>query len=307
MASTVRVPLEVPIFGSDAGALAARLGVSRLELNRAGSYAQGGTTPTLDELTALLSSLSRDNRPTIRIMIRPRGPPSSPSPATSPGRSQDHEEAQDFIYTPEEFTTMADSITEFTSSGLLDASKGDGFVFGILRRRGLDSALALDRERNIELVTTVRNAGFKAVLHRAVDALLSQRGSESGKEVVERVMEAVRECRFDGMLTSGGLGSAVGNVVRLREVVSAAETERVEVIVGGGVRRGNLRVLIEGLGPGLAGRNGQAETRGVWFHSSCLKAGVDAQEVFDQEEARGLADDLRALGLGSKEERVQGS
>ncbi|KAK3308734.1 copper homeostasis CutC domain-containing protein [Chaetomium strumarium] len=305
MAFTAGPPLEVPIFGADTGALAASFGTSRLELNRAESYAQGGITPTLNELTTLLSSLSHDNRPTVRIMIRPRGPPSSPRPESNPGRKQDLAEDQDFIYTPEEFSAMIGSIKQFISSGLLDPSKGDGFVFGILKRTASDGALELDQERNTELVTVVKKAGFKAVLHRAVDALFSQCGSEAGSaaDAVGRVMEAVRECGFDVMLTSGGLGSAAGNVVRLREVVAAAEREGVEVIVGGGVRSGKLRGLFGGLGLDLGERNVGA----VWFHSSCLRISVEGQETFDQGEASGLAHELRGLCMESKEKQTQGS
>jgi hypothetical protein len=63
----------------------------------------------------------------------------------------------------------------------------------------------------------------------------------------------------------------------------------VEVIVGGGVRRGNLRGLVNGL-------SGEGRLKeGVWFHSSCL--GSDGR--FDEGEAAGLAEELRGTKASS--------
>ncbi len=228
--------------------------------------ALGGTTPTLTELSTLLTSLSAANlRPTIRIMIRPRGPPAQ---TTS-------KPPQDFLYTAAEISAMESSITSFISSGLLDPARGDGFVFGLLTdERG---SLELDAEGNTLLVELARRAGFTCVLHRAVDEVFSSR------EDVEGVMEGVRRCGFEGMLTSGGRGRAVENLERLREAVEAGRREGVEVVVGGGVRRSNLGGLVEGLGAG----------DGLWFHSSCL--GEDGS--FDEEEAKGAGEELVRLGL----------
>ncbi|KAK4104760.1 hypothetical protein N658DRAFT_513572 [Parathielavia hyrcaniae] len=298
MAGSDRPLLEVPIFGPDDGPLAASLGASRLELNRAGSYALGGTTPTLAELSALLSSLTNNtsphapaptnmNRPTIRIMIRPRGPPTTTT--NTP---------QDFVYTSDEFSTMAFSIKEFVSSGLLSPEHGDGFVFGILRDDdsvggggggGGGGGLGLDVERNRELValaTSRRESelGFECVLHRAVDDLLDGVGSESE---VGKVMEEVRRCGFYGVLTSGGRGRAVDHVERLKSVVDVAGENGVEVIVGGGVRRGNVREL-EG---GIRGEGGPRD--GVWFHSSCL----GSEGSFDREEAEGLVKETSGMNM----------
>ncbi len=200
-------------------------------------------------------------------MIRPRGPP--PQTTSQP--------PQDFLYTPAELTTMESSITSFISSGLLDPARGDGFVFGLLTDER--ERLELDVEGNTLLVELAKQGGFTCVLHRAVDEVFSSR------EDVEGVMEGVRGCGFEGMLTSGGRGRAVVNLERLREVVEVGRRERVEVIVGGGVRRSNLKELVEGLGMG--------DTEGVWLHSSCLGEGGR----FDEEEARGLSEELERLGL----------
>ncbi|KAK3299393.1 uncharacterized protein B0H64DRAFT_472535 [Chaetomium fimeti] len=178
MAPEPRARLEVPIFGPDDGPLAVSLGASRLELNRAGSYALGGTTPTLAELTTLLTSLTptpiststptspnHTQRVPIRIMIRPRGPPptititttttttTTPSSQNKPQNNSSQTTPQDFIYTPTEHATMASSIREFATSGLLSPALGDGFVLGVLRRSNDDDGrVVLDGERHRELV-----------------------------------------------------------------------------------------------------------------------------------------------------------
>ena len=198
-------------------------------------------------------------------MIRPRGPP--PRTTSQP--------VQDFLYTPAELATMESSITSFSSSGLLDPARGDGFVFGLLTDEG--GRLELDGQGNTLLVELAKQGGFTCVLHRAVDEVLSSEVD------VEGVMEGVRRCGFEGVLTSGGRGRAVENLERLGEVVEAGRREGVEVVVGGGVRRSNLGGLIEGLGVGNR----------VWFHSSCLGEGGR----FDEEEARGLGEELGRLGL----------
>ncbi|KAK4127423.1 hypothetical protein N657DRAFT_210135 [Parathielavia appendiculata] len=215
-------------------------------------------------------------------MIRPRGPRKCPSSAT-PNRAP-----QDFIYTPDELSVMASSIGEFASSGLLSPRHGDGFVFGILKQDSVTGRLELDLERNRELVALATTSGreegfrFKCVLHRAVDDLLTSAGT--GAEV-RKVMEEVKRCGFDGLLTSGGRGGAVNNVRRLKMVVDVAEEDGVEVIVGGGVRSGNLG----GLAGGLSKDDGLWE--GVWFHSSCLRH----EGMFDEQEAEGLAEQIRNM------------
>jgi copper homeostasis protein CutC len=193
---------------------------------------------------------------------------------------------------------MAASIEQFTASGLLDPERGDGFVFGLLRygdnnnNNNGSGKVELDMEGNKRLVAVAkRGGGFVCVLHRAVDDLFtlgcagSGSGAGKGSEVdVEGVMVRVAECGFDGVLTSGGRGRAVDNMARLERVVEARGG--VEVVVGGGVRSGNLRALVEGLGEGARGK-------GVWFHSSCFGGG----EGFDEEEARALAEEMGDRGL----------
>ncbi|KAK1760969.1 copper homeostasis CutC domain-containing protein [Echria macrotheca] len=261
--------LEIPIFGPKTAAQAITAGAHRLELNRTGSYAQGGITPTLDELKDLTpSSVSIP----IRIMIRPRGPPP---------------QGVDFIYTPTEIAVMQQDILHFKESGMLDVQRGDGFVFGVLRREGTEGVVVLDEKTCTELVGLARP--YRCVLHRASDLLFSGE-EEDDRQKLERVMETIVDCGFDGVLTSGGAGDASTstNLARLGRVVRLAEEDKVEIIVGGGVRSGNISRLVEGV-----------ETKtGGWFHSSCLVGGE-----FDSGEAGRLVGALQAASL-SRERSV---
>ncbi|KLU84975.1 CutC family protein [Magnaporthiopsis poae ATCC 64411] len=138
--------LEIPIFSPAAAKDAASLGAHRIELNAAGSYPVGGLTPSLSELSALLAQLGQQSpRIPIRIMIRPRGAPGAPG-------------QPDFIYSAPELASMRDAIAGFKASGLLDAGRGDGFVFGALLHRTADGhgAVAVDVPSNSDLVTLAR-------------------------------------------------------------------------------------------------------------------------------------------------------
>lgn len=193
-------------------------------------------------------------------MIRPRGPP---------------EDGPDFIYASNELEEMRHDIKKIKDSGCLQTERDDGFVFGILRARdGVEGGLLVDVERNSELVRLA--SPFKCVFHRAFDEVLG--GGSSSPEVDETV-QSVKACGFDGVLTSGGPGSAVDNLHVLKRVVQAAATKNIEVIVGGGVRSSNAQVLREKL-PLVEGSR-------VWSHSSCLtKQSADAVDV----------DELNSLG-----------
>lgn len=144
-------PLEVPVFSPPSASLAIAAGAHRIELNRAGSYPQGGLTPSLADLEALLSGSS----PVVplRVMIRPRGPP----PAGEEG-------APDFVYSDDDFGEMRAAVCAFRDSGLLRRERGDGFVFGVLRAAGA-AAVVVDVERNRELVGLA--GGLPCVFHRA--------------------------------------------------------------------------------------------------------------------------------------------
>ncbi|KUI71418.1 hypothetical protein VM1G_07230 [Cytospora mali] len=255
--------LEVPVFSPASARAALSRGASRLEINRAGSYPQGGLTPDESEVEPL-----QDSPIPLRIMIRPRGPPPDGGP--------------DFVYSGAEFREMEGAIRRFKASGHLQEARGDGFVFGVLKGEkkkkneggggggggGGAAALVVDAERSRDLVQLAHP--FACVFHRAFDDVLSS-------SAVEEALNAVAGCGFDGILTSGGPGSAADNVETLSRVLRNAAD--LEIVVGGGVRSSNVRALRGGLRQAVAPGGSR-----VWFHSSCLtalsgKEGVDEEEV----------------------------
>ncbi|KUI60821.1 hypothetical protein VP1G_08015 [Cytospora mali] len=253
--------LEVPIFSPASAKAALSRGASRLEINRAGSYPQGGLTPDESEVAPL-----QDSPIPLRLMIRPRGPPPDGGP--------------DFVYSGAEFREMEGAIRRFKTSGHLQEARGDGFVFGILKEEkknegdgdgGGGAALVVDAERNRDLVQLAHP--FACVFHRAFDDVL---GSGLPSPTVDEALNAVAGCGFDGILTSGGPGSAADNIETLSRVLRNAAD--LEIVVGGGVRSSNVRVLRGGLRQAVAPGGSR-----VWFHSSCLTAlsgeGVDEEEV----------------------------
>ncbi|KAI1084244.1 hypothetical protein F5B20DRAFT_576379 [Whalleya microplaca] len=278
--------LEIPVFGARAASSAVQLGASRIELNAAGSYPDGGLTPSIEDL----ERVAHLDVP-VRIMIRPRGPP-----PRSAGR--------DFMYSDEEFEQMTTAIQRFKETGLLDEVRGDGFVFGILKedqsRRDVSQAqdsrkgdpifpqssraadlysprCMVDKERCMRLVQAARP--LKAVFHRAFDEIVSC--IEEGHDPNERQswsigLDDLATCGFDAILTSGGLGKAIQNIDRLEEVIVRAEGLGIEIIVGGGVRRGNVGELIQRL-------QLKEKTYANHVHSACLSAAgsdyVNAEEV----------------------------
>lgn len=274
--------LEVPIFSPASAKAALSRGATRLEVNRAGSYPQGGLTPAASEVEPLAGSPVP-----LRIMIRPRGPPGS---GVGP----------DFVYSDPEFDEMKRAVLRFKASGHLRPERGDGFVFGVLeeeeeeepppaRGRGQRRArVAVDVGRNRALVRLARP--LACVFHRAFDDILgggsstssASGGGGAGRPAIEAALQAVADCGFDGVLTSGGPGSAADNVETLSVVLQLAGRPHgagLEIIVGGGVRSSNVGFLRSGL-LGVSAPGGGSR---VWLHSSCLTArsgdDVDEEEV----------------------------
>ncbi|CAK7263210.1 hypothetical protein SEPCBS119000_000378 [Sporothrix epigloea] len=241
--------LEVPVFSAAAAKVAVEHGATRLEVNRAGSYAAGGLTPTLAEVEAIADAVPVP----LRIMIRPRRP---------------QVEQADFLYTDDEFQQMRRELAAFVASGLLQHDRGDGFVFGILKENST-GRLGVDIERNRELVQAARP--YACAFHRAFDLVLGD-AAAADKRHAESALAAIRECGFSGVLTAGGPGSrgALDHAAMLKELVSTAITAGtnapcLEIIVGGGVRSSNVRTLAAQV---LRGSN--KARHAVSFHSSCL-------------------------------------
>lgn len=78
--------------------------------------------------------------------------------------------------------------------------------------------------------------GKPCTFHRAMDSI--------PKSLMPSQLELLINLGFTSLLTSGGPPDAVSNVGTIKELVEAAKG-RIEVIVGGGVRSGNLDVLRE--------------------------------------------------------------
>ncbi|KAI1799975.1 hypothetical protein F4811DRAFT_541468 [Daldinia bambusicola] len=269
------IGLEIPVFGAAAAAKAIELEATRIELNALGSYPDGGLTPPLKDLEIVAQSSIP-----LRVMIRPRGPPSQP-------------QARDFIYSDEEFERMEASMQRFKGTGLLNEGRGDGFVFGILEE-SQDATEAgvhrrkcwVDKERCNRLVAAARP--FKAVFHRAFDEIVSSGDSDSmtvgDGHAWKTALDDLVVCGFNGILTSGGLGNAVQNLAILDKVIARAETFGIEIIIGGGVRKHNIQLLCQQ----LKLKERQSST---YVHSACLSS-MDS-EYIDAEEAVGILSQLR--------------
>ncbi|TLS31606.1 hypothetical protein PpBr36_03172 [Pyricularia pennisetigena] len=291
--------LEVPVFSPSSARQVAALGAHRIELNAAGSYGEGGLTPSLVELSDLLLSTTAaatttshthsHQRLPVRVMIRPRGPPPAPS--------------ADFIYTAQELEAgMRDAIVAFKESNLLDAELGDGFVFGVLKQQssadelgGDDDAgrslVAIDVDRNRELVRLAQP--FTCVLHRAFDDVVGSTDREEA--ALARALNDVVACGFGGILTSGGPGNAPNNVETLRCIVRLASARNIEIIAGGGVRARNAQgVIRDALRAQGSSDCGDGVVR--WLHSSCLASSAvrgGGDREIDKSEVTSLLQVLR--------------
>lgn len=174
----------------------------------------------------------------IYVMIRPRG--------------------GDFLYSADELDQIGRDLMAFKSP---DSGAGaDGFVFGIL-----DKDKRVDKARCSALVGI---AGDKpCTFHRAFDLIPPQE--------MESQLEIVIECGFKAVLTSGGASEAMGGKDMLAKLVKAAKG-RIQIIVGGGVRLSNLKMLME--------------TGAVWFHSSGI---ADTSDSASLEEMTRMRETLR--------------
>ncbi|KAI1745896.1 hypothetical protein F4680DRAFT_2811 [Xylaria scruposa] len=279
MAEIPLLGLEIPAFGALAALRATTLGATRIELNALGSYGEGGLTPSLEDLKQFI--FASGQRCPLRIMIRPRGPASSPAEAG--GLSK-----RDFHYNAEEFDIMEAGIKEFKGLGLLDANKGDGFVFGILEEDELEEYEGrirrqrcwVDKARCTRLVQTARP--FKCVFHRAFDEIVScdtPAPDEPTRPSWETGLEDLAACGFDGILTSGGLGKAIDNIEILGRIIQKAQALQIETIVGGGVRIANIGEITQRLGL-------RKRANSVYLHSACLCG--NGSEDINPEEVQGI-------------------
>ncbi|CAG8978474.1 hypothetical protein HYALB_00005048 [Hymenoscyphus albidus] len=240
------INLEIASFTPTSAHHAAQNGATRIELCT--SMPSGGLTPPLTSFqtlkTLLTPPLSSPNttpptplsKPPIHIMIRPH--------------------ADTFTYTPASIQEMLHSIAAYKAEGGCT-----GFVLGALTAQNLI---------DIPTSTLLLNAAapLPCTFHRAFDSIppplmLSQ-------------LDVLIELGFKYLLTSGGAAKAGGEKGEdwglLKELVDGGREGGLEVIVGGGVRRENVEVLVRGTGA-------------RWVHSSAV---VGEGEMVSVEEVRGL-------------------
>ncbi|KAK3403105.1 copper homeostasis CutC domain-containing protein [Sordaria brevicollis] len=310
--------LEIPIFTTDAGEHDARSFERsgcrdlislcreinsgggqrvRFELNAVDSYDAGGLTPNIERTIKFLTFfrnsplLTEAQQPVFRIMIRPRG---SKPDRNSPFRM---ERLEDFQYSEDELTQMHDTISQFKKLGadLLSHERGDGFVFGCLKRveRRLHG-LVLDSNANGQLISLA--SPYPCILHRAFDAVLSTRNdpdiygppqSEIPPSSVEELIDQVKGIGFKGVLTSGGWGNAElpSNLMTLTKLGQVAlRDDGFQLIVGGGVRNTNLWRIQQAMG------RKQFQHPDLWLHSSLPRLGA-----FDANLARSFFQAMRQV------------
>jgi copper homeostasis protein len=160
----------------------------------------------------------------------------------------------DFHYSAAEFEQMRLDVALF-------APLASGLVFGILDARG-----HVDVARNSELVDIA--APLPCTFHRAID--------EVGD--LDAGLEMVVACGFRSVLLSGGTKTAEEGMERVR-VLQEKFGGRVCLVLGGGVRNGNVERLKRGTGV-------------EWVHSAAING--EGEEV-DGEEVRRLKGVLEGM------------
>ncbi|CEJ81261.1 hypothetical protein VHEMI01400 [[Torrubiella] hemipterigena] len=241
------LPLEVAVFSSQDALTAQSSGAHRIEFNAPGSYPDGGLTPPLDELRLLSPQL----RIPARVMIRPRGPPADGS--------------MDFIYSEAELELMREAVSEIKAAGVMDVARGDGFVFGVLKKHE-DGGYVVDEEVCKALVDAAKPV--PCVFHRAFDPIAEEDGAWASG------LDALLRCGFEGLLTAGGTpGKFCENLERLEELAKHVDG-KLQIVAGGGVRHHNVGEPLGVLGGYKKGS--------VWVHSAALRSsgdGVDEEEL----------------------------
>ena len=182
--------------------------------------------------------------------------------------------SRNFFYDEDEFDIMKSTMAALTNCG------ADGFVFGILESDTEGNTKSgIDVKRNKALVDLA--GGKPCTFHRAFDCIPEERWSLA--------LNDLATCGFASILTSGGPSgnTAVECVDKLSELFQTLDLvgshlpvaiRTPEIIVGGGVRSSNVRLLFE-------------KTNGRVFHSS---ASLTSPGIVEVDEVRELK---RALGI----------
>lgn len=326
---TGKISLEVAVFSGQNALMAQRAGAHRVELNAPGSYDAGGLTPPVKELTSIASELEIPIRIMIRPVGQPLTAAATEA-ADAGGQSDfmyspaEFEQMQDsirvfkasgvmnplrgdgFVFGILKSTNPSDGqgqseaspapaggvggppINAFNhslfGSGFFTVGAGGGG--SVTDTNSVSSyasgpPLSIDKERCTILVNLARP--FPCVFHRAFDPIAST-------DRVYRGLRDLMDCKFDGLLTSGGIGPHMGHVENLNSMVNHL-SGRLQVIVGGGVRAKNA--------PGAVATLGIYDDNTVWLHSACLTkteggdTSYEKVEMVDGVEVRDLLGEIQ--------------
>lgn len=139
----------------------------------------------------------------------------------------------DFVYSNYKIQIMQAQIEAFGFAG------ADGFVFGVL-----NSDQTINEVSCRELIHTAKVSGDKKLIfHRAFDLVPN----------AEQALEQLINLGFTGVLCSGAAKNAMDGRNNLKTWVEITQN-RLEIIVGGGVRSHNVERLFD--------------TDAMWFHSA---------------------------------------
>ncbi len=182
----------------------------------------------------------------------------------------------DFCYSNHEFAAMKRDIS------IAKQLRADGIALGILDRNG-----DVDTARCRELLEHARP--LKATFHRAFDM----------SRDLDQSLEDIIALGFDRVLTSGGeqkVEDAIPVARRLRETAAT----RIAVMIGSGIRSGNVRELIAQTGVREIHSSARhVETSSMHYRNEKIHMGTlpesDYQRaVVDEEEVRNL---VRAISI----------
>lgn len=208
---TPRTAVEICVDDVGGTTAARRGGAHRVEL--CASLSEGGTTPTL----GFVRQAAAEAGPLgLQVLIRARG--------------------GDFVASREELDVMLLDIA--ATRAALDDDARLGFTVGALTPQG-----DLDEAALTELVAA--SGPCPVVFHKAFDTAIvaAQRAGTDGGLLLDRLVDL----GVSAVLTAGGDGPATEHLESLAALVRAAG-DRIRVVVGGGVRSGNVARIVSATG-----------------------------------------------------------
>lgn len=129
-----------------------------------------------------------------------------------------------FYYTDDEYEVML-----YDAKNLIDHG-ADGIVFGFLNK---DATINIQRTK--EMVSIIGNKDV--IFHKAFDSTVD----------LEQSIQQLIDLKVDRILTGGGVGDVMDNLETLK-LLQEKYGDKIELIVGGGVRSSNAKQLLEETG-----------------------------------------------------------